>query len=254
MSGDIFRDVEVPGCTAGELEANMTMVVGHPSAMRSGAELKDRIRAAPVIVHSNLSTKKVAGGNFDYFPLPRLAAVAKNNGFTVASGPWATYLEAAALVPSAAFDVRKRIACLDTDGVRYLMQCVSFCDTRICVRPDSVLRMLMPKLIEIEHLESWNEDLEIVLPQGEDAASFEEQLRETATEFEEMMEEKRLPEGMTLHEMLEQLSVRHEEEGAAANAARLVASVTTIVESERAKRRALLEIRALPEAPESSTS
>jgi hypothetical protein len=59
VTGDVFENVEVPGFAATEPPV-LTMVIAHPSGMRSGAALNEYVRAAPVVRDPRLSPKKAA--------------------------------------------------------------------------------------------------------------------------------------------------------------------------------------------------
>jgi hypothetical protein len=240
MPGDVFREIPVPGCTEEEASANLTIIVDHPSAMRDGAELKSRVRAAPLIVKPGLNREKfVKRGYFDCFQMPGLADVAKANEHEIDEGPWAAQLAAAAPVASAALDLRKRIACLDRDGVCYLLHCVSHSNTRIAVKVQSVFRKVYPKLVEIDQLEDWNEALvDPPLDESEREYSlFNERLLDAATEFETFVNETQGSEGITLRQMFAQLGELPVGEDTKARAGVLVADANAAIQREIAARR-----------------
>jgi hypothetical protein len=135
------------------------MVVAHPSAMRHGAQLESRARAAPVIPITGLSTTKWAAGHYNVFPLPLLHAIAAENGFTVDERAWGAHLELAAPADTTRFDVTQRVACLSPEGVHLLLQRLVHADTRVPIRLDTLAAVFAPKLEELELLETWQEEL-----------------------------------------------------------------------------------------------
>lgn len=147
------------------------MVVAHPSAMRRGAQLEPRARAAPVIPISGLSRTKWAAGHFNVFPLPLLHAIAGANGIDVDQRAWGAQLELAASADSTKFDVTKRVACLSAEGVHLLLQRLVHADTRAPIRLDTLAAVFAPKLEEVELLETWQEELAApLIAQGGDVA------------------------------------------------------------------------------------
>jgi hypothetical protein len=202
-TGDIFKDAAVPGSTTEEAAHDLTMVIAHPSAMRKGANLEARARAAPVAPVDGLSRKKWSRGHFNVFPLPLLSTVAKQNGFEIDDRGWGALLELAAPVETAQFDVNRRVACLAPEGVHLLLQRLVHADTRFPVREDTLAHTFAPKLEELEMLQTWNEDL--VAPRVGDGADLIDELRSAATAFDEVLgdDERYGAGGMSLRAMLE---------------------------------------------------
>jgi hypothetical protein len=182
VTGDIFGGIAVPGPYA---EAALAMVVAHPSAMRRGAELEEWAKAAPIAPVDGVSKKKWTRGHLGVFPLPRLATIAKKNGFEVEDRPWGALLDFAAPIETAKLDVQRRVACLSPDGIHLLLQRLVHADTRVAVREDTLAAAFAPKLQEIEMLETWNEDL--VRPQVDAGGDLAEELATGAQDFEEVM-------------------------------------------------------------------
>lgn len=184
-TGDIFRGVKVPGADEDESSHDLTMVIAHPSAMRKGAALEDRVRAAPVAPVDGLSQSRWANGYYNVFPLPRLSDVAKSNGFDTPPRSWGALLAVAAAVRTSDLDVTQRVACLSPEGIKLLLQRVVHADTRVAVRPDTIASVFRPKLEEIELLESWTEAVvPPMLASGTDRASA---LISAASSFEEFL-------------------------------------------------------------------
>lgn len=148
------------------------MVVAHPSAMRRGAQLEPRARAAPVIPISGLSKTKWAAGHFNVFPLPLLHVIAAENRFELDQRAWGAHLELAAPADTTTLDVTRRVACLSPEGVHLLLQRLVHADTRAPIRLDTLAAVFAPKLEELELLESWQEELVApVIAQGGDVAA-----------------------------------------------------------------------------------
>lgn len=181
-TGDIFQGVTVPGSTEREASYDLTMLIAHPSAMRKGAELERRARAAPVTPVRGLSPRRWARGHFDVFPLPLLAEVARGNGFNVLDEPWGALLQVAGPIATEQLDVERRVACLAPEGIHLLLQRVVHADTRFPVREDLLASVFAPKLEELEMLQTWNE--EIVAPLVDDGADRRAELRNAAVEFD----------------------------------------------------------------------
>jgi hypothetical protein len=185
-TGDVFQGVIVPGCTEDEASHNLTMVVAHPSAMRKGATLEPRARAAVVAPVDGLSKKKWTLGYYDVFPLPRLSAVASQNGFAIADRGWAALLQIAAPIPTDALGVHRRVACLSPAGIHLLLQRVVHADTRFPVKEKLIEQVFAPKLEEIEMLQTWIEEF---VRAEEEEADLVEALAAATQEFEAVMTE-----------------------------------------------------------------
>jgi len=184
-TGDIFQGVDVPGSTPDEAVHDLTMLVAHPSAMRKGAVLEARARAAPVTPVDGLSKRNWKPGFYNVFPLPSLSTVASGNGFAVENRGWGAQLELAAPVQTADLDVTKRVACLSPEGVHLLLQRLVHADTRFPVRTSLLADVFAPKLNEIEMLETWNEEL--VAPRVENGAELAPALSAAAQEFDDAL-------------------------------------------------------------------
>ena len=200
-TGDIFRRVRVPGSTDAEAEFDLSMILAHPSAMRKGATLEDRVRAAPVAPVDNLSKTKWAKGHYNVFPLPKLAVIAEGNGFDIEARGWAVLLELAAPVETAGLDLNARVACLAPEGIHLLLQRLVHADTRFPVREDLLATVFSPKLDELDLLETWNEEL--VAPLIDAGGDLGSELDKAAQEFDDLLSAART-DGSTLRSMLEQ--------------------------------------------------
>lgn len=200
-TGDIFQGVVVPGLTEEETTFNLTMLLSHPSAMRKGARLEPRARAAPIAPVDDLSRTKWAPGHYDVFPLPLLSTVAASNGVKISARGWGVLLELSAPIWTSELDVRRRVACLAPEGVHLLLQRLVHADTRFPVREDLLASVFKPKLEELEMLETWNEDL--VAPLVDDATDLAAVLSEAASDFEQVVSRPCHREGMSIRQMLE---------------------------------------------------
>ena len=196
VTGDVFPDVPVPGFPQDD-GPRLTMIVAHPSGMRRGARLEDRIRAAPIVQDDRLNPRKIVPGLPDIFQLPLLPAHIA--GVELGEGRWGARIDLAASVDSSQFDVQRRCLCLSARGVALLVQCIVNSDTRVMVREDTIGTMLAPKLLEIEWLETWNDDL--IRPLVEGGADLHNELLRGADEFESVMEADR-GDDRTLHKMI----------------------------------------------------
>jgi hypothetical protein len=206
VTGDIFRDVPVPGSTEEDQALNLTMVVAHPSGMRGkDGKVVERVRAAPIVHKLGLNPNKmVRQEHCDYFQLPLLARVVTNNGFDGPAEPasgwgWGARLDAAAPILTTQLDLAKRVASLSDLGVRFLIQWLGYSDTRVMVRVHRIKQQIDPKLMEIEWLESWNDEL--VRPLVESGADLVGALEKAAAEFDGVMTEDR-GDGVSLAVML----------------------------------------------------
>ena len=184
-TGDIFGGVRVPGSNEDEADYDLTMVIAHPSAMRKGAAIEPRARAAVVAPVDGVSKKKWTPGYFDVFPLPLLSAIAKENGFEIAARGWAALLQVAAPIATEDLDVRRRVACLSPKGIHLLLQRLVHADTRFPVREELIEEVFAPKLEELEMLQTWVE--EFVLEELEAGADFDEALVAATRDFEAVM-------------------------------------------------------------------
>jgi hypothetical protein len=200
-TGDVFQGVVVPGSTQEEAAFAIAMVVAHPSAMRKGAELEERARAAPVAPVDGLSRKRWARGHFDVFPLPLLSTVAEQNGHKIEDRGWGVLLELAGPIETTQLDVTRRVACLSPEGIHLLLQRLVHADTRFPVREDLLASTFAPKLEELELLQTWNEEL--VAPVVEDGADLETELLKAAQAFDEMLNATEGHGGTSLRAMLE---------------------------------------------------
>jgi hypothetical protein len=197
-TGDVFEDLVVPGPHA---DANLGMLVAHPSAMRKGADLEEWAQAAPIMPVEGVSKRKWTNGHLGLFPLPKLSATAKANGFEVEDRAWGALLDFSAPVQTAEMDVRRRIACLTPEGIHLLLQRLVHADTRVPVREDLLAEVFEPKLEELEMLQTWNEEL--VLPKVEAGADLLDELTAGARDFEEVMNAKTGGRATSIRELLE---------------------------------------------------
>jgi hypothetical protein len=200
VTGDVFENVDV-GAAGPAVTPALSMVIAHPSGMRSGATLNECVRAAPLVRDPRLSPKKAATRIADVFALPKLPDYFSGSQ-TLDQGPWGVRVDLAVPVRSEELDIERRRVCLSPTGIRLLVQCIGHSDTRVTVREDTIGKMLAPKLLEIEWLENWNED--IVRPRVEAGADLRAELLREAAKFEEVMERDR-GEGRTLHVMINDL-------------------------------------------------
>jgi len=201
VTGDIFRIDGIPGATE-EVNSNLIMVTSHPSGMRRGPALEEYVRVAPVVVDERLSARKANVKIADLFALPRLKDFFYGED-CLAAGPWGVRVDRAAPIASSTLKLDHRRACLSGYGVALLFQCIAFSDTRVLIREDTIEARLAPKLIEIEWLENWNEDL--VKPRIEKGADLEAALAAEAVEFDGVMTADR-GEARTLQTMINDLT------------------------------------------------
>jgi hypothetical protein len=181
-TGDIFLGVELPGLIPEETGFGLSMLLSHPSAMRRGAQLEARARAAPITPVNGLSRTKWPPGHYDVFPLPLLASVAEANGFQIGDRGWGVLIELSVPIWTRELDFRRRIACLSPDGIHLLLQRVVHADTRFPVREDLLAAVFEPKLEELEMLQTWNEEL--VAPLVDEIPDLQAALNAAAMDFE----------------------------------------------------------------------
>lgn len=172
----------MPGSTSAEQQYELTMVVAHPSAMRKGAVLEERVRAAPIAPVAGIRRSEWSNGYFNVFPLPLLSTVVREQGLTIENRGWCALLELAAPVQSSLLDIERRVACLAPEGIHLLLQRLVHADTRFPVRTDLLASVFEPKLDELELLETWCEELgQPRVSGGEELANV---LTSEAAEFE----------------------------------------------------------------------
>lgn len=201
VTGDVFHADPMLGTPADE-EPFLIMVIAHPSGMRSGAVLNEYIRVAPVVRDNRLSRTKAATRIADVFALPRLEGYFQADD-QLDTGPWGVRIDLAAPVRAEELQIGRRRACLSPDGIALLVQCIVHSDTRVLVREDTIGRMLAPKLLEIEWLENWNED--VVRLRVESGADLQAELLTESAAFEDVMAQDRGG-GRSLHSMISDLA------------------------------------------------
>lgn len=143
MTGDVFRDVAIPGVENGP---SLAMVVAHPCSMRDGAHVRSHvqmaaIRAGPPIPLSGWN------GHFGAMPVPDLLS---EGDLTLRA-----VFELAGRVETAMLPHDRRIACLSTPGILLLLQRLTFSLTRLALETDVLLQSIDYVLEEAELLEDW---------------------------------------------------------------------------------------------------
>ncbi|MGH7691202.1 MAG: hypothetical protein ACREOA_00635 [Candidatus Dormibacteria bacterium] len=200
VTGDLFQGLGVGDLTSEDPDHGLAMVVAHPSAMRKGATLSARTRAAPVTPVADLSKRSWRPGFYEVFQLPRLRSVAKGNRFEIADEAWGALLQEAAPIPTDELDVRRRIACLSSKGIHYLLHYLVHSDTRVAVRVDTIALTFAPKLEEIQLLEAWNE--EFAKSQVAAGGALRTVLEREAERFEAVMGEPPVPGGKSVRDLI----------------------------------------------------
>ena len=151
-TGDLFHGAQIEGWAAVDAPHDLVMIVAHPSAMRDGATLKPRLRAAPVVPVNGVSSRKWTPGFYDIFPLPKLCETAELGGLVLEKHGWAALLNLSAPVSTDSLNVQRRFACLSPDGIHLLLQRLVHADTRVPVNLKTLAATFAPKLVELDML------------------------------------------------------------------------------------------------------
>lgn len=183
-TGDLFHGAQIEGWTGVDAPHDLVMIVAHPSAMRDGATLKRRLRAAPVIPVNGVSSRKWTRGFYDIFPLPKLCETAELGGLVLEKHGWAALLDLSAPASTDALNIQRRFACLSPDGIHLLLQRLVHADTRVPVQLKTLAATFAPKLVELDMLYTWNEEL--VPARLKAGGTLEDALLVAAQEFEDV--------------------------------------------------------------------
>jgi hypothetical protein len=185
-TGDLFHGVRIEGQAAVEAPHDHVLIVSHPSAMRDGAKVCSTVQAAPVVPVNGVRSRNWTTGFYDIFPLPLLREAAEVGGLALERRGWAARLDLSAPLSKDAFDVRRRFACLSPEGVHLLLQRLVHADTRVAVSVKTLAATFAPKLVELDLLYTWNEEL--VPPRVEAGSALEEELLVAAQQFEDLLD------------------------------------------------------------------
>lgn len=183
-TGDLFHGAQIEGWAAVDAPHDLVMIVAHPSAMRDGATLKPRLRAAPVVPVNGVSSRKWTPGFYDIFPLPKLRETAELGGRVLEKHGWAALLDLSAPASTDSLNIQRRFACLSPDGIHLLLQRLVHADTRVPVNLKTLAATFAPKLVELDMLYTWNEEL--VPARLEAGGALEDALLVAAREFEDV--------------------------------------------------------------------
>jgi hypothetical protein len=183
-TGDLFHGAQIEGWAGIDAPHDLVMIVAHPSAMRDGAMLKPRLRAAPVVPVNGVSSRKWTRGFYDIFPLPKLCETAELGGLVLEKHGWAALLDLSGPTSTDVLNIQRRFACLSPAGIHLLLQRLVHADTRVPVNLKTLAATFAPKLVELDMLYTWNEEL--VPARLETGGSLEDALLVAAQEFEDV--------------------------------------------------------------------
>lgn len=165
LTGDVFRDIDVPGLDDGP---GLAIVVTHPCSMRKdGVALIDRILVARIEDHQPIPLDHWPKGYFKLMPLPGL----------LGQGAHAALFNSIGLVRSGELEARERVACLSESGINLLQQRLIFHLTRFVAPTFRLHESCVTVFREVELHDEWAEDLAGTAPLAQIAAAFHTWLR-----------------------------------------------------------------------------
>lgn len=143
FTGDVFADVTV----IGEDEPVTFVILQHPCALFDrNNELREVLLSARLVDFQEVSVSGWAG-NYDYMPLvvsdtnpPKHQAVALNE---------------LVLVRSSELDLKKRVACMEIEGIARLLQRWTNVNTRVVVPGWRFEQVVDAQFAEAEGMETW---------------------------------------------------------------------------------------------------
>ncbi len=185
VTGDIFRDIIVPGVGN---EPRVAMVLAHPCSMRAGAHLKSHVQMA-VVDRGNPIAVDGWTGNYGAMPLPDLDQVGDLTSRAM--------FELAGRVPTDVLHPSRRIACLSQVGILLLLQRLTFHMTRYALPLEALHASIDYVLVEVELLEDWMRERLAI--DGSDA-ELAQRIREHEQEFDRLLSESR--DGVSLRKRL----------------------------------------------------
>jgi hypothetical protein len=142
MSGDIFRDVAIPGV---DDPIAFAMVATHPCSMRAGPAINEHLLMLGVVEHRHVANAEWRGF-LRIMPLPGLVGDDRD---------YAAKFEFLGRVKASDLSGADRIACLEERGILLLFQRFTHYLTRFAP-PTSALEPLMAAVFaEVDLLEEW---------------------------------------------------------------------------------------------------
>lgn len=144
FTGDVFQDVAL----IGDEEPATVVVLQHPcSLLGKNNELRAVLLIANLIDHAEVHPKDWSG-NYDIMPI-----------VVHGSDPLmhqAVALDQLGLVVSSELDLKKRIACMETNGVTLLLQRWTNMNTRVVVPCWRFEKVIEAQFAEAEGMEAWS--------------------------------------------------------------------------------------------------
>jgi hypothetical protein len=157
FTGDVFKSVAV----IGEDDPVSVMILQHPCALRDkDNQLREVLLTARLVDHPEV-TRSGWSGNYDIMPI----VVHESDPLM----HQAVALDQLALVRSADLDLKKRVACMEIDGITRLLQRWTNANTRVVVPSWRFERVIDAQFAEAEGIESWciqRQQARVKLPQA----------------------------------------------------------------------------------------
>ncbi len=144
MTGDVFRDIEIPGVPDGPA---LAMVLGHPCSIREGAHLCSHIQMARVLTGAPIPLDAWRTGHFRVMPLPGLTDEQDMTHRAV--------FDLSGRVRSHELRLDRRLACLDDPGFFIVLQRIAVSAPRFVVVIDGLHATVVSVLDEATMLEDW---------------------------------------------------------------------------------------------------
>ncbi|HKG37551.1 MAG TPA: hypothetical protein VKB25_01050 [Conexibacter sp.] len=146
MTGDVFRDLPIPGIDP----TPYSMIVSHPCSMRRGVALVDRLQAMPVIAYQRVEFARWADGFVRVLPLPDFPAAGTHH---------AVNLNEIGMVDASILALERRVACLSERAIALLLQRFFKNQSRVVVSLSRIEEAFGGVMEEIALWEEWNEQL-----------------------------------------------------------------------------------------------
>jgi hypothetical protein len=142
FTGDVFRDVAVPGTQ----EGGMAMIMAHPcSFRRAGGRLTDRVVVCSVRATDRVGNNAWRSGFLNRMPLPDVAG----------EGSWAAFFDELGRATTDSLRVTERLACLSDFGINMLQQRLTCHLTRVEIPTQTFNQAFSHTYEEAELLEEW---------------------------------------------------------------------------------------------------
>lgn len=141
LTGDIFREVQIPGVES----TGHGIVLTHPCSMRSdGVNLADKLLMASVVESNEIPLEKWRNGYYKVMPLP---------GFM--DSHYSAMFDEIGLVRSELLKSTERLACLTPFGINLLQQRFIWYLTRFLAPTYRLDKATRTVLVEAELCEEW---------------------------------------------------------------------------------------------------